>query len=678
MVGEYMSSSWFYLQAKKNDKNSSVIDAIKKYAEENLEQIYVINAPLGDSKYSYDYEDALVILVPKKKILFMDFGSGGDEFHEFIEDFLEDIGSISDKYHYKKVLGRPKKWKDRIVKSLEEPVNPDDVFALLSSLSVEREEDKRRCELIISLLTGSINDIERVGADTPVTILDAVKQRIQLFDGDQTRFIYQSPSKKMITIQGLSGTGKTELLLHKLKEIYTSSDSSKIMLTCHNKILANNLRERIPAFFDFMKVEQQILWDKRLWCVHGWGSSVNKDSGAYRYICDFYDIPFHTYSQSFGFDEACKSAISLIKEKVESYGFAFDYMLVDESQDFPESFFDLCDLVVKENIYIAGDIFQSIFDDQVASKVAPDFLLTKCYRTDPRTLMFAHGLGMGLFEKKKLRWLNDDEWKNCGYIVDASPDDNYITLKREPLRRFEDIDHDNDPSVEVIEFSDYSGVVDNVVDAIGQIREEHPTVNPGDIGVIFIRPSKRSYAMADRLQLHIGRRFDWFVNKAYESKKHDKESLFISNQNNVKGLEFPFVICIAEKITNGQNFRNALYMMLTRSFLKSFLVVSESDNSEILPRVYQGMDEINKTGEMTVKIPEDGEVLKTSIEYGGGSVSLYDLVELACDDLGVASEFRTMAHDLVDIYVKNGRVDENSSREDILEIVRSNYQTGEL
>jgi len=34
---------------------------------------------------------------------------------------------------------------------------------------------------------------------------------------------------------------------------------------------------------------------------------------------------------------------------------------------------------------------------------------------------------------------------------------------------------------------------------------------------------------------------------AYENRKHYKDKIFITNQNNVKGLEFPFVICISDK-----------------------------------------------------------------------------------------------------------------------------------
>ena len=43
--------------------------------------------------------------------------------------------------------------------------------------------------------------------------------------------------------------------------------------------------------------------------------------------------------------------------------------------------------VAKKCVYVAGDIFQDIFENKSLTVVNPDFLLNKCYRTDPRTLM---------------------------------------------------------------------------------------------------------------------------------------------------------------------------------------------------------------------------------------------------------------------------------------------------
>ena len=47
------------------------------------------------------------------------------------------------------------------------------------------------------------------------------------------------------------------------------------------------------------------------------------------------------------------------KEKnIEPY---FDYLFLDESQDFEENFIELCDCITKNKVYIAGDIFQNIY-----------------------------------------------------------------------------------------------------------------------------------------------------------------------------------------------------------------------------------------------------------------------------------------------------------------------------
>lgn len=63
--------------------------------------------------------------------------------------------------------------------------------------------------------------------------------------------------------------------------------------------------------------------------------------------------------------------------------------------------------------------------------------------------MFAHSLGMGLFEDKKFRWLEDDEWKTCGYIVEKGAGNSFYRLKREPLRRFEDVQAAENPAIEI-------------------------------------------------------------------------------------------------------------------------------------------------------------------------------------------------------------------------------------
>lgn len=89
-------------------------------------------------------------------------------------------------------------------------------------IAINDADNFRTLDLLVSLFIGSINDVKNITTDEPDNLLDKVKHKIQLFDGQQTRFIYEEleAEGKIITIQGLSGTGKTELLMHKLKDLY--------------------------------------------------------------------------------------------------------------------------------------------------------------------------------------------------------------------------------------------------------------------------------------------------------------------------------------------------------------------------------------------------------------------------------------------------------------------------
>lgn len=614
---------YFYLQAEQNTQNESILKQLEFYANDNRIPIYVLEKPLIEQQDSDNDTNSLIVLSPKHKIIFVNYAGSQEEFEDFVNDTIDDVGYISKKYSYLSIIGRPREWRDNLIieKNKSEISSIDNLF---NSCKVSSPKEIKSIDLLISLFIGSINDIEKVKKDVPQTALDKVKQKIQLFDGDQTRFIYgETPNKKIIRIQGLSGTGKTELLLHKLKDIYTKDSNSKIFFTCHSKVLANDLRKRIPSFFNFMKVEEQIEWNQRLWCTRAWGSAASPNSGAYSYICSFYEIPCLPYSFYRSFSQVCQIAIEQIKiimEKEKKY--AFSHMIIDESQDFDENFFILCELVTKKNIYIAGDIFQSIFDENISTSIEPDFLLGKCYRTDPKTLMFAHGLGMGLFEKNKLRWLEKDEWEACGYNVEEI-EGNFYSLSREPLRRFEDLEDDY-KSIEIRELD--SKFSTETVQIIDSIRKENPTVQPDDIGIILLDDDKSIYETANYLERDIYDKLGWKVNKTYESKEKKSGMVLISNRNNVKGLEFPFVICITKKILKNHSYRNSLYTMLTRSFIKSFLLTPKG---QLTNGMKLGLEDIMNTQKMKIKepSPEEKKKIKTSFERQKQRLSLYDTVK---------------------------------------------------
>ena len=629
-----------YISCKETSKNKSVIDKFKIFLseEEKTTQIYIITAPLG-GKYTYDYEEnVLVILIPKHKIIFLNLSEEKNtDFENYYGDFIEDLASISDKYEYKGYIGRPRDWKENnTAKANLEDFNKGSLKEFLTSFVVKDSKEQRIGEFLISLLIGSINDIKQKGIEVPETLLEKVKKNIVLFDGDQTRFIYREFSNKIVTIQGLSGTGKTELLLHKLKDIYLKEKNSKIFFTCHSVALANTLKERVPSFFNFMKVDEQIEWEKRLWVSRAWGSQKDINSGLYSYICNFYNIPFLGFGYNVNYNKIFSEALDFLNNiPSEDFEYAFDYILVDERQDFPEVFFKVCEKVAKEKVFIAGDVFQDIFENLDKKQLEVDIILNKCYRTDPRTLMFAHSVGLGLFEKNKFNWFTDDEWKAFGYIL--ARENNELHLTREPIRRFEDVDSDNFKSVEIVKLTN----IDNIISIINKIIDKDKNTKPDDISIILLEDNREIYEYIDTLSNQINTTFNWKVNRGYETKRKMEDSLYISNPNNIKGLEFPYVICVTGGIQDTYKYRNILYTMLTRSFIQSYLLLNPTKNLE---EIEQGLSIINekkyiKTVEPTER--EKEKIQKKLIDFKKEqNLSYEDFLSTIFNELNIPEKSR--------------------------------------
>lgn len=633
-------NEYFYSNVETSHVNEDFFTQLKAYAQEKQKMVYVINGPLTENKYKdkvYKSNAAVVVLSAHKKIGFVNFGEI-QNFENFCQDVWEDLASFSMNYSYQELIGRTREWEKSIRLKVEDLSKIDNVRQWMDEdMALPADVNARRVELLISLLIGSINDVSKLSLKIPVNLIDKVKQKIQLFDGQQTRFIYQAMNgnKKRVTIQGLSGTGKTELLLHKLKDLYVQDAEAKFCFTCHNKVLVSEMRLRIPAFFDFMQARRQINPD-RLMCVRSWGGFSDEKSGVYRYLCHLYKIPFCSLGEAHSFGNACDKAYAEIEKRKtdldNGFKYAFQYMFIDESQDFTESFFKLCEAVTEKKLFIAGDIFQSIFE-RSNNTVAPDFMLSNCYRTDPRTLMCAHALGMGLFEETKLWWLEKNEWKQFGYNIEEKH--GKFILTREPVRRFEDVEDD----FECLTIRISDDFLNGVVNIIKNLKYEFENLTPDDLCLIFLDKDDYVYDMASKMQIKINNALNWKVNIAYETKKKIPNEVFVTNRNNVKGLEFPFVICLTAKIKSDVSYRNTLYTMLTRSFIRSYLIMPNKDNGFSMDMV-NGCKKVMEEKKIVVDIPsaEEKETISLHVKTNCESKSLFERIRLICKDLHIESE----------------------------------------
>jgi len=568
---------------------------IDEFANTNQKQTYVIRKPLAKDDAPYENDEAIVIFSAGMQPCFIGLNNNQEALEDYADDFLEDLSFLSEKFKYREKIGRRKNWQHLFNYRIK------DNFSF-EGLEPESSADKRIIDLITSLVVGSINNVAKIDLNA-THLLDVVKSKIIIFDTDQTGFVFRGNANKRLVIQGLAGSGKTELLLHKMKEIYSRENGARIAFTCYNKILASSMRQRIPEFFDFMRVERQIEWDKKLFCFHSWGSGSAPISGMYRYICHFYNISFGSLRAG-SFESLCKRAITEIKNKgiVDT---AFDYVFIDESQDFDESFIELCELVTSKKVFVAGDVFQNIFRPIDDSVKKADMVLKKCYRTDPTNLMFAHSLGMGLFEQPVLRWLKPEEWDACGYSY--GEDGDRAILSRDPLRRFEDIPAEF-KSTYFHTNSDIKHIQNTVINLVAEIRERHPTVKQGDFAVIFLDKDSYIYDVISNLKAMINETLGWNTNVSFETKETHPDKFFISNVNNAKGLEFPFVICVSLNLNRHPSVRNALYTMMARSFLESHLITTSYAKEETTKPIIEGLNSLYEHGHLNVRIPSETEI----------------------------------------------------------------------
>ena len=130
--------------------------------------------------------------------------------------------------------------------------------------------------------------------------------------------------------------------------------------------------------------------------------------------------------------------------------------------------------------------------------------------------MFAHSVGLGLFENNKFNWFTDDEWKAFGYIL--ARENNELHLTREPIRRFEDVDSDNFKSVEIVKIVKLTNI-DNIISIINKIIDKDKNTKPDDISIIFLEDNREIYEYIDTLSNQINTTFNWRVNRGYETKR---------------------------------------------------------------------------------------------------------------------------------------------------------------
>jgi len=158
------------------------------------------------------------------------------------------------------------------------------------------------------------------------------------------------------------------------------------------------------------------------------------------------------------FDGVCQEALAAVNEIKQKY----DAVLVDEAQDLPPSFLQLCYTYLRapKRLVYAYDELQSltnssmpgpeelfgndldkkprvVFEPRVPGQPRQDIILEKCYRNSRPVLATAHALGFGVYREPKglIQIFEQNElWLDVGYRVreGALADGSFVSLERTP------------------------------------------------------------------------------------------------------------------------------------------------------------------------------------------------------------------------------------------------------
>ena len=152
-----------YIQENLKERlESSHINSLISLIDKDCSQAYALFSPLNEKEYIYYYDDdneepqeyksGFVFLQPGYPIIFIGLDEDEESLDYYKEQFLLDLNTLSDKFKYDNYIGRQLKWKKYI--SEEFFIND---LSEYSDLKQENPDDKRKTELLISLIIGSIN-----------------------------------------------------------------------------------------------------------------------------------------------------------------------------------------------------------------------------------------------------------------------------------------------------------------------------------------------------------------------------------------------------------------------------------------------------------------------------------------------------------------------------------------
>ena len=304
-------------------------------------------------------------------------------------------------------------------------INAEDYF---------KDNEIRIANIVIQKVYG-INRSDDRTINSKGSLGELIKKRnneMSALDETQFEMIYDEV-KNHTRIRGLAGSGKTILLVKKMAYLHYQYPDYEMAYVFYTKSLKQYILDLFEKHYHDYAPNRKPNMDK-VHILHSWGGTEME--GFYSRACVENNAPRQKYKDVSGnnrFDKVCKDLLNYLDGKSKPL---YDFVFVDEAQDFSLNFFKLVLATLKytgKMIY-AYDELQSLNDyqDIMPSKqeifgdtLCEDVDLKICYRTPKKILVAAHALGLGIYRKNKegepaiINMMQDTNiWTAIGYNVE--------------------------------------------------------------------------------------------------------------------------------------------------------------------------------------------------------------------------------------------------------------------
>lgn len=234
---------------------------------------------------------------------------------------------------------------------------------------------------------------------------------------DETQFnMVHSTIDSHQRIRGLAGSGKTILMLKKMAYLHFQKPDLKIAFVFYTTSLRSSMIKMFTDFYkDYDRYNEPNFENIKIF--HSWGGKGSR--GFYSDICEQTDSEYLNYGEAIGkadgedpFEFVCKKLHEELKKQLDYKG-TYDYIFIDEAQDFGINFFHLALETLKRDfstgyLVYAYDELQSlraqvsipskgdIFGENSRCK---DINLDISYRAPKEILTTAHAIGLGVYRR---------------------------------------------------------------------------------------------------------------------------------------------------------------------------------------------------------------------------------------------------------------------------------------